>query len=83
MSETRITQQKFTESLLSYSTTSPPPRTKPPKPKLWASPLGQLNKSQLFKLYVCNGGVLGTRGLSILQLVALEGRWDTVVQCVW
>jgi hypothetical protein len=31
----------------------------------------------------CNGGVLWTRGLSILQLVALEGRWDTVVQCVW
>ena len=22
------------------------------------------------------------RGLSILQLVVLEGRWDTVVQCV-
>ena len=32
---------------------------------------------------VCNGGVLWTRGLSILQLVVLEGRWDTVVQCVW
>ena len=31
----------------------------------------------------CNGGVLWTRGLSILQLVVLEGRWDTVVQCVW
>ena len=32
---------------------------------------------------VCNGSVLWTRGLSILQLVALEGRWDTVLQCVW
>ena len=32
---------------------------------------------------LCNGGVLWTRGLSILQLVVLEGRWDTVVQCVW
>ena len=31
----------------------------------------------------CNGSVLWTRGLSILQLVVLEGRWDTVVQCVW
>ena len=29
-----------------------------------------------------NGGVLWTRGLSILQLIVLEGRWDTVVQCV-
>jgi hypothetical protein len=31
----------------------------------------------------CNGSVLWTRGLSILQLVVLEGRWDAVVQCVW
>ena len=30
-----------------------------------------------------NGGVLWMRGLSILQLVVLEGRWDTVMQCVW
>ena len=30
----------------------------------------------------CNGGVLWMRGLSILQLVVLEGRWDTVVLCV-
>ena len=33
--------------------------------------------------FACNSGMLWTRGLSILQLVVLEGRWDTVMQCVW
>ena len=42
-------------------------------------PLSIENKDSQESNPFCNSGILWTRGLSILQLVVLESRWDTVV----
>ena len=54
-----------------------------PKDELLLQKQSEQDSDRLLRMVGCNGGVLWTRGLSILQLVVLEGRWDTVVQCVW